>query len=49
MSLIKARNKEVTVLDLMELADKYIWRSLYRKVKEGWNQRGRIDETLMDE
>jgi len=41
--------KEDTVLDLMELTDKYIWRRLHRKVKESWKQRESIDQTRMDE
>ena len=42
-------NKEVTVLDLMELTDKYMQSFLHRKVKESWTPRGSIDQTLMYE
>ena len=46
---IYTMTRKDTVLDLMELTDKYVWRTLHRKVKESWNQRESIDQTLMNE
>lgn len=34
---------------LMDLTEKYVWRTLHRKVKESWNQMGSRDQTLMNE
>lgn len=41
-------DKEDTVLDLIELTGKYVWRTLHRRVKSR-NQKGSIDQTLMNE